>query len=250
MMKRPGLWTAAALVLAAGDFQSLRADDSKTPVIEKVTLTFTSGNPIPTEMDIFGQNFGTAKALVTLDGIPQTVTLFTDMHVTVSPLSPNTFAAGSYLLTLLRLTGGEGEDHRTAQFHVTIGAVGPQGPAGLNGPQGPQGTAGPAGPMGLPGLPGPQGPPGLSATSNAFLVLNPATLDNGFDQISVTASCPVGKVVLGGGCDALFGQASEAGTFPPTIAKATPSSNNTFVCLFQGGTGINMPVAAVAVCGQ
>jgi len=142
MMRRLGISTMAAIALAAGISQPLRADENKTPVIGKVTLAFTSGNPNPTEMVILGQNFGAAKPVITLDGIPQTVITFSDMMVTVAPLSPATIAAGTYRLTLLRLTGGEGEDQRTAQFDVSIGAVGPQGPQGIQGVQGPQGPAG------------------------------------------------------------------------------------------------------------
>ena len=90
----------------------------------------------------------------------------------------------------------------------------------------------------------------IPAYASISPTMNTGTLPNAFEQITVTASCPVGKVLLGGGCDALFSQAAIGGTVPPAIYKATPSNNNTFVCLFTGGTGINMPVAAVATCGQ
>ena len=141
----------------------------------------------------------------------------------------------------------------------TLGPAGPQGTAGPQGPAGPQGTPGLQGPAGLPGpagAPGPSGPPGLQGPqgspgfSGYNQVLNPAVLDNGFDQITVVATCPGFQVVVGGGCDALFGSAAVGFTIPPTIYKSTPSGRNTYTCLFQGGTGLNMSVAAVALCAN
>jgi hypothetical protein len=74
-------------------------------------------------------------------------------------------------------------------------------------------------------------------------------IPSGFSAETVTASCQIPQVVIGGGCDALFGAAEPGIYIPPTIMKATPSGNS-YVCLFNGGTGINMPVAAVAVCAN
>ncbi len=122
---------------------------------------------------------------------------------------------------------------------VLNGPAGAQGPQGLTGPQGPQG------PQGVPGATGPAGTPGLSGAEQ---VLATDTLPNGFSQLSVTATCPAFKVVVGGGCDAVFGSAVVGIYIPPGIVKATPSSVNAYTCLFNGGGGINMPVAAVATC--
>ncbi len=130
------------------------------------------------------------------------------------------------------------------------GSAGPQGLPGPQGPAGPQGTPGLQGPAGAPGPAGPPGPQGTPGFSGYNQVLNPAVLDNGFDQITVVATCPAFQVVVGGGCDALFGSAAIGGTVPPTIYKSTPSGSNTYTCLFEGGTGLNMSVAAVALCAN
>ena len=129
------------------------------------------------------------------------------------------------------------------------GLQGPQGPAGAQGPAGlpgAPGPPGPPGPQGLPGLQGPQGAPGLSGVQQ---VLSVGSVANLFTETLVTASCPATQVVIGGGCDALFGLPTVGAYIPPTIVKNTPSGN-TYVCLFNGGSGINMPVAATAICAN
>ena len=114
------------------------------------------------------------------------------------------------------------------------------------GPQGIQGPAGPPGPQGIPGVQGRQGAPGLSGVNQ---VLALGTVATGFDQTVVTATCPAFQVVIGGGCDALYGLPAVGIYVPPGISKSTPSGN-TYVCLFNGGTGINMSVAATAICAN
>jgi hypothetical protein len=75
-------------------------------------------------------------------------------------------------------------------------------------------------------------------------------VSSGFSQTLVTAYCAANQTVISGGCDAAFGSVGAPdGYYPPTILKTTPSGNS-YVCLFSGGTGINMPVAAVAVCAN
>ena len=141
------------------------------------------------------------------------------------------------------------------------GPAGPQGPQGLTGPQGPQGLTGSQGAQGLPGTPGaagPIGPPGpQGATGSAGSpglsglnqVLYTTTVSSGFSGQYTTVYCPAGQTVISGGCDAAFGYSASVPYIPPTIVKATPSGNS-YVCLFSGGSGINMPVAAVAVCAN
>ncbi len=110
------------------------------------------------------------------------------------------------------------------------------------------GPAGPQGPQGLPGAPGPAGPPGLA---NVNQQLGTGVVTSGFSQTRVTANCPYTQVVISGGCDAAFGSfGSPDGYYPPTIVKATPADSGSYTCLFSGGTGINMPVAAVAICAN
>jgi hypothetical protein len=87
------------------------------------------------------------------------------------------------------------------------GPAGPQGPAGAQGAQGPAGLQGPQGapgPAGLAGPAGPEGPAGPTATT-VHRVTNVAP---GFQlvrgtTVSAEASCPAGKVLLGGGGKAL-----------------------------------------------
>jgi hypothetical protein len=146
-------------------------------------------------------------------------------------------------------------------FSAVAGPAGAQGPQGSPGPQGPQG---PAGPQGVPGLTGPQGssgpigppgprgstgPAGTPGLSGVNQVLYTATVSSGFSGQYTTVYCPAGQVVISGGCDAAFGYSASVPYIPPTIMKSTPSGNS-YVCLFSGGSGINMPVAAVAVCAN
>lgn len=153
------------------------------------------------------------------------------------------------------------------------GTAGTQGPMGLTGPQGPQGPSGPAGPQGVPGSPGAQGPQGLPGPqgspgaigppgpqgaqgpggtpglSGVNQVLFTATVADAFSGQYTTVYCPAGQTVISGGCDAAFGYSNSVPYIAPTIVKSTPSGNS-YVCLFSGGGGINMPVAAVAVCAN
>jgi hypothetical protein len=141
------------------------------------------------------------------------------------------------------------------------GPAGPQGPQGLTGPQGPQGLTGSQGAQGLPGTPGaagligPPGPQGATGSagspglSGLNQVLYTTTVSSGFSGQYTTVYCPAGQTVISGGCDAAFGYSASVPYIPPTIVKATPSGNS-YVCLFSGGGGINMPVAAVAVCAN
>ena len=84
------------------------------------------------------------------------------------------------------------------------GPIGPQGPAGTNGvdgaagPQGPAVVMGPQGPMGLTGAPGPTGPAGTGATGFERVV-GTATASDATEAKTATATCPAGKVAVGGG---------------------------------------------------
>ena len=140
-------------------------------------------------------------------------------------------------------------------LNTTPGPQGPQGiqgiagPAGAQGIQGPQGPAGATGPQGPAGLPGPQGPQGVPGLSGVQQILGVSFVPNGFEQALVVATCPANQVVVGGGCDSLYGLPQAGGYIPPGINKSTPSGNS-YVCLFNGGGGINMPVAATAICAN
>lgn len=117
----------------------------------------------------------------------------------------------------------------------------------LAGPAGPQGPQGPTGFTGAPGLTGPQGSPGVSGLQYVTVT---GSVSSGFTNLSLPASCPAGKRVIGGGCDAAFGSVNVPGYTPPGIVKNTILNNSAYVCLFNGGTGLNMSVATTAVCAN
>jgi hypothetical protein len=87
------------------------------------------------------------------------------------------------------------------------GVAGPPGPKGETGSVGPQGPKGDTGPAGSPGLkgdaggPGPQGPAGQNGVSGLEIVKASSPNDDAPSK-SATASCPSGKVVIGGGAEA------------------------------------------------
>lgn len=124
------------------------------------------------------------------------------------------------------------------------GTPGPQGVAGPQGTQGPQGVAGtqgasgpegPPGPQGQPGVPGPSGPAGVSGYE---IVNTMGTLPtNG--SVSVVATCPSGKRVLGGG----YVVPSEADTAP----LSRPEADNAWRVDFKsnGGSGT---ASVYAIC--
>ena len=78
-------------------------------------------------------------------------------------------------------------DFRVGQ--IPRGAQGPAGPAGPAGAQGPAGPAGPAGPQ------GPAGRPGVSGLQKVF----ETGAINSTATRSLTATCPAGKLAIGGG---------------------------------------------------
>ena len=63
---------------------------------------------------------------------------------------------------------------------------------------GPQGPAGPAGPLGPAGPQGPAGPAGLNGVSGLEIVFATSPVDS-LSPKTVTATCPGGKKVVGGG---------------------------------------------------
>jgi Phage Tail Collar Domain/Collagen triple helix repeat (20 copies) len=155
------------IALAVIPTRLLADDDKHVPVIDKVTFTYDTGNPKPVEMDIFGRGFERAvPPTVVIDGLEQTVTMFTDTHIAILPAG---IFPGAYRLKVTnnsRHGGGDDRASRTAVFDLTISGGGTSsgngttGPAGPQGPAGQQGPAGAAGPPGATGAIGPVGPPG------------------------------------------------------------------------------------------
>jgi hypothetical protein len=125
------------------------------------------------------------------------------------------------------------------------GPAGPQGPQGVQGPTGPtglQGPIGPTGPQGPQGLPGPSG--GISGwekrESSRFVFLLGGWSD------SVTAFCPFGKRVVGGGADL----SQLVGTPLQMIASAPNVSGTGWVATYYNPISASQSatIYAIALC--
>jgi hypothetical protein len=120
------------------------------------------------------------------------------------------------------------------------GSVGPQGIQGEPGPAGAQGPEGEPGAQGVPGPAGPAGPAGPSGTSGYEIVR--AVANVGSNQ-PITATCPTGKKVLGGGVEI-------PGGAPGTIYASIPTSTGDG---WIGGfhqTNITMQLTVHAICAS
>jgi hypothetical protein len=237
------------LLLATFAPLQMRAEDSKNswPVIEKVTLTFASGNPNPVQMDIFGHGFGDGAVGVTLAGTSQNVSSSSDTHVSITPSALN---AGSYLLRLTRSPKNDSE-RRSVSFEVTLAGVssgaGVQGPQGPPGPQGLPGIAGPAGSIGLTGATGPAGPIGATGPAGP-IGLTGATGPAG----PIGATGPAGPIGLTGatgpaGPIGLTGATGPAG--PIGLTGATGSVGPQGSTGLTGATGPAGPIGLTGATG-
>jgi hypothetical protein len=201
---------ALALVVVLSAALLAQSQSNVAPQISNTLVTQS-----PDQITINGTNFGSANPAVNVDGFSLAVLTFTDTTIVAAlpapPLSPGTYA----------LVVSNGQSHQSGESVVTLGAVGPQGPAGATGlagpagptgpagaqgqagplgaigPQGPQGLAGPMGPQGVTGLTGPNGAPGADGppgvvwqggwnTSNSYSK-NDAASFNGSSYISLIA---------------------------------------------------------------
>ena len=141
---------------------------------------------------VTGSNLCTSPA-ITLNGIVVNATAATanGFSIPVATVTP-----GSYRLTASCGNAGTA----SADFDVTIGAVGPKGDIGPQGPSGPTGPSGPPGPQGLQGPPGPAG--GGAATQTVFDATGVRVGDvarfesNGFSNATIFYSLPDGDRVV------------------------------------------------------
>jgi hypothetical protein len=176
--------------------------EAKTNNFRQLSITAVHVDLVDKHIHIYGNNFNNGKPpSVTLAG--EEVDILPGFTATeiISKLPPEV-KDGDYLLTVSTGTGISRYD----EHDLTIGAVGPQGPAGPQGeigatgppgPQGPKGdkgdtgTQGPTGPQGAQGetgpqgLQGPQGPKGDTGDTG----LQGPKGDGGF----ASAICPVPK---------------------------------------------------------
>ena len=111
----------------------------------------------------------------------------------------------------------------------------PAGAAGPVGATGPQGAAGAPGATGAAGPAGPQGSPGLSGRQvvSAFQFAGPGTYGG------LTAECPAGKVVLGGGVN--------TATPSAIITTSRPEGAGWLGRAFNNGAG-TVTVETYAIC--
>jgi len=219
------VWTSVALADRGHDRDRDRDEDSE-PEIFAVTV-----NNQDQEIKIIGEHFGTdihdvKVTLATFGQLTVKAVMDTTMIIAQFPAlssvglteSEEQLPPGDYVLTVE--VDGEDED-----YGLTIGAVGPQGPAGTDGVDGTNGIDGDPGKNGVDGtngqngsscsingtvvsctdgtyndVKGPQGdsgPPILAQPMVQTISTNFGS--NSVDLKTVTAKCPVGEVVVGGG---------------------------------------------------
>jgi hypothetical protein len=146
----------------------------------------------------------------------------------------------------------------SAQTVYAAGSRGPEGPAGPRGfpgptgPQGPVGPAGAAGAKGLTGPPGPAGPAGpagpkgTSGIASSSVVQGTAVSSiadpTAGTVTSATASCPSGRVLLGGGGQVSEGEPGVAGSKAASRTTTTTAASSTAVTgaadAVTSGTGV------------
>jgi len=121
------------------------------------------------------------------------------------------------------------------------GPAGPEGPTGSQGPEGPEGPAG-AGAEGPQGPQGPQGPPGVSGYQR---VSGTASDNDTATPKTVSALCPVGKVVVGGGYAATQSQ------FGSTVVLVNqPASDTEWTVTMESVNAFSLQAFAVCVTAQ
>jgi hypothetical protein len=138
------------------------------------------------------------------------------------------------------------------------GLEGPQGPQGLAGPQGspgPQGVAGPAGgqgpqgAMGPIGPSGPQGSPGISGYERVVGDSGTLSMNPGVSSF-VTAVCPTGKRVLGGGHELASSSSQQLGVTMSAAFESTVLAGWRVNFRNSLNTALtNVQVRAYVICG-
>jgi len=122
----------------------------------------------------------------------------------IVPLARHAYTSDSATVARnARHLGGKTAAQIAASVRGPAGPAGPTGNTGAAGPQGPQGTQGPQGDGGPQGATGPQGPKGDPGGLAGYAIVTSAAvpLDPGFEDTG-TATCPTGKIAVGGGVKA------------------------------------------------
>ena len=173
--------TTVAITAASNDDENRRKNH--------LVVTAAAVDATQTTLFVEGRNFK-ADTRVVLGSTPLGGVTVNSTGTMVTALLPPGISAGSYLLHVSTTYG----ESRTAEFEVTMGAVGPRGPRG---PEGPHGAIGPMGPQGVPGPVGPMGPAGmgLTFTFGPDAMTGIAGTNGGSDFPMMT--CPANQVAVG-----------------------------------------------------
>ena len=153
---------------------------------------------------------------------------------------------------------------------LIVGPTGPTGPMGLPGQPGPVGPTGPSGPVGASGNPGAvgpagapgiQGPPGLPGPTGPTGVAIPVTTisttqDFGRvrsgDLLELTATCPPGSVVIGGGTIVEFMPPNPTDTARIHLLSSGPFGDDAWTgestAVSTASNGSNLRYTVVATC--
>ena len=126
------------------------------------------------------------------------------------------------------------------------GDVGPPGPQGLPGEKGDPGPQGPAGEKGEPGGAGPVGPAGPAGVSGYERVGNSVNVPQLATRY-VTAECPAGKRVLGGGFDADNGT---GGSLNPFVNRPSSGIEGWTAAAFNGDLIFELRLSVYAICAN
>lgn len=156
---------------------------------------------------------------------------------------------------------------------LVVGPTGPTGPMGLPGQPGPVGPTGPSGhvgasgnpgamgPPGAPGLPGSQGlpgPPGPTGPTGVAIPVTTISTTQDFgrvragDLLTLTATCPPGSVVIGGGTIVEFQPPNPTDTARIHLLSSGPISDDVWQCkstaISTASNGSNLRYTVVATC--
>lgn len=185
---------SVVLGLAAALAVSVHAQPA-TAVITSAHPDFTTGL-----LTIDGANLPASPAVFLSSS---QLTVLTAGPARIQALLPVGIPPASYRLVVT----GAGKSATSASFTVTIGAVGPQGPAGESGLPGIQGPPGPEGPPGAQGPPGPAGGGALNDVRE-FTTSATFTIPSGVTRVLVElwGAGGGGSGSAAGLCTVVFGQ--------------------------------------------
>ena len=111
---------------------------------------------------------------------------------------------------------------------VALGLVGPAGPAGPSGPAGPAGPKGDIGPKGDTGAMGDPGPPGAAGpglSDFSEVTAEAVTAADAGGRRALTATCPAGKMAVGGNYSIFANGGNYAWGIAP-VSSGTFSTSN------------------------